>query len=166
MKLVSWPGADLQICITVLTEMELQEAVFETERHFKKSGIEVSATTLGAYEKEISSQTLFRAIVDPEQPKTDGSCARLFGKIEDLKALFTAPGIKDELISEYNALEEECNPNPKLLSETELLAIWDTVKKSPDSGKDLSSSTLKQLIAFMASQPAISPKDSGFTSIS
>lgn len=158
---VKFPGTEVEIGITVLTESEMQEAVFEAERLFKKCGIEVSATTLGTYEKELSTQTLFRAIVDPGQPKPDGSCARLFGKIEDLKALFTAPKIKDELIVEYNSLEEECNPSPNLLSEPELMAIFETVKKKPDGRISLSSSTQRQLIVFMASLLSASPKDSG-----
>lgn len=163
---IPWPGTDTNIGLTVLTESELQEAVFETERLFKKSGIEVSATTLGAYEKELSTQTLFRAIVDPDQPRPDGTWARLFTSIVDLKALFTAPAIKDNLIAEYNALEEECNPSPSVLSETELMTLFETVKKSPDSGTSLSSSSQRQLIAFMASRLSNSPKDSGSTSTS
>jgi hypothetical protein len=152
---MKWPGTDIDIGLRVLSEAEIQEAAFETERHFKKAGIEVSVQTAIIYDKEQITQTLFQALVNPERTE------RLFTRADDLRGIFTAPEIKDALVAEFNDLMAECSPSPKTLAEEELKLLFDEVKKNPRSGMNLSLNSLRQLLIFSASQAAASPKDSG-----
>lgn len=163
---MKFPGTDIEIGIQVLNEAELQASIFETERHFKNAGIEISATTIGIYDKEQITQTLFRAIVEPSKPNQNGTYNKLFSNVDDLRALFFSQDIKDELVEVYNELQKEVSPSVHQMSEAELETIFETVKKNPDSGMNLSSFTLKQLLRFMVSRESTSPKDNGSISTS
>ena len=159
-SLLKYPGTDDDIGITVLTEAEHQETIFAAERVFKDACIEISATTLAAYNAELNTQTLFRAIVDPAKKSKDGICERYFRSVDELRGVLQREA-KETLIEAYNAVDDECNPSPERLSEERLEAIFSEVKKNPISGRDLSLTTLRELIIYLASRPSISPKDNG-----
>ena len=158
-KRLKFPGTEQEIGITVLTDGEVQEAIFSAERYFKEKGIEITATTLGTYNAEVSTQMLFRAIIDPEKKKVDGTYEPAFKKSDDLHLASSAQ--KAELVEEYNAFENECSPSPDTLSKDELEKLFDDVKKNPLNGNSLNSRTAKELILYLASLAANSPKASG-----
>ncbi len=161
-KTLNFPGTDQQIGLTVLTDGEVQEAVFSAERHFKDKDIEITATTLGTYNSEVNAQMLFRAIVDPEKRKTDGTYELAFKRIEDLRLASSAQ--KAELIEAYNDFEAQCSPSVAKMSDEDFDKLFEDIKKNPLTGNSLNSSTAKRLIVFLASRPQSSPKGSGSTS--
>ena len=65
-KTIKYPGTDQDIVVSILSEADIQIAHFEAERLFKKNGIEVSMSTVDAYEAEKTTQILFRACSDTE----------------------------------------------------------------------------------------------------
>lgn len=160
-RIIKFPGTDEDIGITVLTEAETQDAVFAAERVFKDAGIEVSATTIGAYQSELNTQILFRCLANPEKKKPDGTRERFFKDLREFKSLL-AREVKDSLIEEYNSFESECSPSPLKMTEDEFDRLFDELKKSPQTvGKGLNLKTAKGLIIYLASRPAILPKVSG-----
>lgn len=159
-KTIRFPGTDEVIGLTVLTEAETQEAIFATERLFKENQIEVSATTVSAYNSEANTQTLFRAIVNPARKKEDGTYAQYFPGIDEFRSLIGREA-KDILIEEYNAFEEECSPSPLKLSEQAMEEILAEVKKNPIFGNGLNFSTLRQLTMYLAGRLSILQKASG-----
>ena len=162
-RTLAYPGIeDEEIGITVLSESETRDAIFATERIFKDAGIEVSAMTVSAYTAENNTQILFRAIVNPKRQKKDGTCERLFKDVDEFRALLRREE-KEALIDEYNAFEKECSPADP--SEEELEALFAEVKKKGTiPGSSSSLRTLQRLIIYLASLPATSQADNGFTS--
>ena len=163
-KVISWPGTGDRIGVSILTEAETQEAVFETERLFRKHGIEYSFAVSDAYQAERNTQTLARALVDPEKRGPGGDPVRLFRNADELRALPDFAPAKGELIEEYNDWDQECNPSARDLTQEQYGKLFDEVKKNPSILSDFNSRTLRGLITFSASRPATSPPDSGSTS--
>jgi len=161
-KIVAFPGTDEQIGIVPLAENDIQEALFTTEKVFKEAGIEVNAMTMGAYTSEFNLQILYRALVDPEKKKPDGTFERYFRTADELRGVIKAEA-KSILVDEYNAWEAECSPSPRRMTEEELEALVEEVKRDPrvTPGLVTSLSTAHGLIAFMASQLVTSRKASG-----
>jgi len=151
-KTIKFPGTDDIIGLAVLTEAETQEALFAAERLFKENQIEISATTISAYNSEANTQTLFRALVNPAKKKEDGTYEQYFESIGEFRSLILRE-TKDLLIDEYNAWAEEVSPSPLQLSDKELEAIFAEVKKSPISGNALNLSMLRQLTIYLAGLP-------------
>jgi hypothetical protein len=150
-RTLAYPGTEEEIGITVLSEAETRDAIFATEREFKKGEIEVSTMTLGAYTSENNTQVLFRALVDPKRQKKDGTYERLFKDMDEFRDLLRREE-KEILIEEYNAFEKECSPSPRDLSEEELEALADDLKKNLTLGTDSSFRTLQQLTIYLAKQ--------------
>ena len=163
-RIVTFPGTDEMVGIRVLSEGDIQEAAFWTERRFKENKIEYSAATVGVYLAENNTQVLFRALVNPARKEADGSHALMFASDDELRWHLT-PDAKAILVDEYNAHQEECSPSVAALSQEELDALVEGVKKNRTIGTDLSSNALRQLISFMAGQLATLPKASGSTSM-
>ncbi len=163
-KVIDWPGTEDKVGISILTEAETQEAAFDTERLFKKHGIEYSFAVSDAYQAERNTQTLVRALVDPDKRDPKGNPVRLFKNADELRP---SPGFvlaKADLIDEFNAWDEECNPSAKTLTEKEYQELFEEVKKNPSILSDLSLRTLRGLIIYSANRPATSPTDSGSSS--
>lgn len=163
-KVIDFPGMEPAetIGISVLTEAETQAAAMETERLFKKAGLDFTAGISDAYQAEQNTQLLFHALVEPAL-SGDGSHRPYFKTVDEFRSLITRT-IKDALTDEYNAWEQECGPNPLTLSDQELEAVFEDVKKNPQHGSGLSISTLRKLVTYLASRPAASPEASGSTS--
>lgn len=162
-KVIKFPGTEEDIGITVLTENEMQEASFAAEALFKSKEIEVKAATVQAYASELNSQMLYRALVNPAKRGADGLCERFFKSAEELKSLLNR-GVKDILVSEYNAFEDETNPEILNLTDENLALLGETVKKRPDFLNSLSFRTLSLLTVYLVSRHVTSPGDSGCTS--
>src|SRR5450759_4032023 len=86
-KTIKFPGTDDIIGLAVLTEAETQEALFAAERLFKENQIEISATTISAYNSEANTQTLVRALVNPAKKKEDGTYEQYFESIGEFRSL-------------------------------------------------------------------------------
>jgi hypothetical protein len=162
-KRLEYPGTDQGIGITVLSEAETQEAVFASERLFKEHLIEVSATTADAYVSELNTQILFRALVNPAVQKKDGSCERYFSDVDEFRGMLMKDA-KGILIDEYNAFQDECSPSPLKMSENEIEALVEKIKKNQMPGSGLSFRMLRELTTYLACRHQASQKDSGSTS--
>lgn len=155
-KQTVWPGTGDKIGIRVLSEAETQRAAFETERLFKKHGIEFSQGTADAYQAEMNTQTLALALLD-DQGKP------LFKDANELRPLLTAP-VKDLLIEELNAWQDSCSPSLETLTEKEYEKLFDEVKKNPSITNSFNFRTLSGLVTYLASPRPDSPPDNGSTS--
>ncbi len=155
-KPVPWPGTDETVGLAVLTEAEIQQALFETEKKFKAAGIEFSVATADAYQSEQNTQLLALALLYEQG-------GRLFKNADELRPLLQ-PSVKDVLIDEFNAWQQECSPALARMSDAEFDKVFEEVKKNPSTLNSLSLRTLRELITYLATRPVISPKANGSTS--
>lgn len=144
-KLIDWPGSSEKIAIRILSQGQLQEAAFETERIFKTAKIDINMMTADEYTAEKSTQILFRALRNPtalDQP---------IGSIIDFKQTLTLSE-KEFLIEAYNAFEAECSPNPENLPAEKFEEILQAVKKNPSmiNTSNYNTGLLKRLIMSLA----------------
>ena len=156
-KLVKWPGSDVQVTLRILSQQDVQEAHFATERLFKSNKIEISMVTADEYTSEKSTQILFRCIRNPENLETP-----ICNTIEEFRRSITRAE-RDVLIEEYLGFEAECSPSPDNLSNDEFDKVLSDLKKKPAEtlGNITSISTLKKLLLIMASPPVNLPRDNG-----
>lgn len=147
-RIVKFPGTDQDVAVRIMSNAERQEALFATEDRFKQKKIEVSTTTVEAYDDENTTQILARALRDPDDPEKP--FAKNADQMRDLLNLKE----KNALVAEYNAFEDEASPVAETISDEDLDRIFDEVKKKPETGSDLSISTLRKLIIYLASRPA------------
>ena len=154
-KIISWPGTKEKIGIAILTEAEVQAAQFDTEALFKARDIAFSASTLEAYQSELNTQVLSRALVDPQTKKP------LFKTAEELRGLIAHPDVKANLTQEYTDWQTECSPSPIELPDDKYADLYAEVKKNPSITSALNSITLRGLITYSANLPASCPPDSG-----
>jgi hypothetical protein len=159
-KTVKFPGTDQDVVMRVLSNAEVQEAEFGTEKHFRQQGIQYYEATVEAYEKEKTVRMLHSALRDPEdETKTFAA------SVAELRAM-TTQAEKDALVMELNDFMAECSPDMEALSEEEFGEIVEMVKKRPEETvSSLSSmSLLRRLAISLASRPASSRTGSGSTS--
>jgi hypothetical protein len=125
LRIVKFPGTDQDVALRVLSSEELQEVAFATEKLFADKNIKVTATTIGAYEDENTTQILFRALrdpIDPDQP---------FAKdVDELRRLLVA-GEKDILVELYSAFEQETSSFEITVSEEEEDGPFEKSKQNP-----------------------------------
>jgi hypothetical protein len=155
-KTIRFPGSDMDVTLSVLSEAQRQEAHFETEQYFKHRDIEVSMVTIDAYEAEKSLRMVYKALSDSEGKP-------LSSTIERFRGLLTVDE-KSILVDEYLALERDCSPGHDL-GEEEIDAILDDVKKNPTAIGNVSSiGTARQLITSLVNRLATLQQASGSTS--
>ncbi|MBN2427106.1 MAG: hypothetical protein JXK94_02090 [Deltaproteobacteria bacterium] len=158
-KNIPFPGTDQEVTLRVLSNAELQEAHFAAERHFKKAEIEPGMTTIDAYEDEKTTQILFRALRDPEEPANG-----IASSASEFRGLLNRQE-KDALVDEYTAFEMECSPRTEDMTEQEIGSLIEDVKKNPQTLGSVSNiTTARKLIAFLVSRLPPSQKDSGSSS--
>jgi len=158
-KTVKFPGTDINVVLRILSNQEIQDAVFAAEKLFDLAKLEVKGSSLDAYEDERSTQILFRALRDPEDPTKSFSAT-----VAELRNLVSRAE-KDVLISLYGEFERECSPGFSGMSNEEFEEIWEAVKKNAQILSSISDlSTLKGLLLYLASLQANSRTDSGSTS--
>jgi len=145
-RLIKFPGTDHDVALRVLSNAEVQEALFATEGRFKQKKIEVSATTVEAYEDENTIQILTRALRDPKDPEQPFAA-----NVDQLREMITLEE-KNDLVREYDAFENEVSPSAKTIDDDELDRIFDEVKKKPETGSSLNIYTLRKLIIYLASR--------------
>jgi hypothetical protein len=155
-KIIDYPGVEgQQVALRVLSNQEIQDAVFSAEQLFKEQGFDVSRTNQDAYDDERSTQILARALREAENPNKPfaASAKELRGLLEKEE--------KELLLQEYTDFEQACSPRINKMSEKEFEELWQSLKKSPQLSSVLNSSTLSGLITYLASRPANLPTDSG-----
>jgi len=159
-RVIRFPGTGEEVIIRLLSEGELQEAHFATERHFKKEGIEASMVTVDAYETEKTLQSLYRALRDPEDAeKTIAPSMTRF-------RLLISADERNLLVEEYTSLEQECSPIQPGMTEGEIDDLLETLKKRPEqiAGSVSNIVTARQLISSLVNRLASLQKDNGSTS--
>ena len=152
-KLINWPGTETQIALRILSQAQLQEASFDTERVFKNAKIETNLMTAQIYQEEETNQILYRALRDPanlEEP--------IAPTIAEFKKALTV-NEKKILIEEYSGFDSECNPSPGNLSSEEFDRLTQELKKKPEATlQNITSLPIaKKLLLFMASPAVILP---------
>ena len=135
--------------IRVLSEQDYLEAGLAAEAAMKAAGVELSISSSDLFEAEKSGQLLLRSLVNP----IDGKPVAVDAKT--LRAALSREEVA-YLIEGYLAHEKSVSPSERNMPESELLALVDEVKKTPQtpSLNGLSSVTLKRLIAILGVQPA------------
>jgi hypothetical protein len=140
-----YPGTKETVVIHVLSEGERQDAQFAAEHHFKKNDIEVSMSTVDAYEAEKTLQMLYRAVHDADDKP-------LAHSVDEFRGLIDVEE-KNALVDEYLAFEKECSPNPNLMSVQEIDALIEDLKKKPETVGSVSSMHIaQQLITSLVSR--------------
>ncbi len=158
-KTIKFPGTESEICLKILSNAEIQEAVFASERRFKVEDIVVASSTLDAYEDERTTQILFRALRDPADSKKPFA-----GTVDELRKLLTKAE-KDALVGEYEAFEQECAPQIAKMTNEQFDELWEALKKNPETTSNfLSSGVQKRLLLYLASRQQTSPTGNGSTS--
>lgn len=153
-KIIKYPGTSEDIVIRVLSEGARQEAQFAAEHQFKSKDVEISMSTVDAYEAEKTLQMLYRALSDQ-----DGK--PLARTITEFRQLITIDE-KNILVDEYLAFEKECSPNPETLSQSEMEQLVEEIKKKPEILGNFSSiAMLRQLTSYLVNRPQNSLPGSG-----
>ena len=155
-KTVKFPGAEEDILLQILSNADIQDAVFGAERRFKTEDIAITDSTRDAYNDERMTQILFRALRDPKDAKKPFAVTA-----DELRKLLTKEE-KEWLSSEYDAFEQECAPQLVKMSGEQFEELWDALKKSPKTVLNfLNFGMQKRLLLYLASRPATLPMDSG-----
>jgi len=147
MIIIKFPGTDQNAALRVLSNADIQDAVFATENHFKTKKMEISTTTIEAYEDENTTQVMFRALRNPDNPDQPFATS-----VDELRSLLTRDE-KDILVEQYNEFEKEVSPSTETLTNAEMDDLFATLKKKPETGSALNSATLRKLIIYLASLP-------------
>ncbi|MEW9901015.1 hypothetical protein ABWL39_20540 [Chitinivorax sp. PXF-14] len=135
--------------LRLLSEQDYLAAQIATEVAMREAGLELSISTAEAYEAEKSSQLLARALVDPVTAVPVAANAQALREAVGREQL-------SAMVNAYLAHEKVYSPSARTLSNDELTALVDEVKKSPETTLSSVSSidTLKRLITILASPPA------------
>ena len=145
-RTIKFPGTDQDVAFAVLSNADIQDAHFAVEEHFKKNKVEASITTAELFEDETTTQILARALKDPEdleKPFAKGA--------NELRSLITNDE-KNILVEEYNAFSKEVSPDEDKMSDEEIEALFEQLKKTPKAGSVLNLFMLRRLIIFLASR--------------
>lgn len=141
--------SDVDFGLRVLSEQDYLEAGMAAEAAMKAAGVELSVATAELFETEKSSQLLLRALVNPADNKAVATTAK------ELRAALSREEVA-YLIEQYLSHEKTISPSERNLSDDDLMALLEEVKKTPQTPRlnDLSFATLKRLITISVSQPA------------
>ena len=135
--------------LRLLTEQDYLEAQIATESAMKEAEMALSVSTAESFEAEKASQLLARALVDPDTGKPVAASAKVLRQAisRDQKMM---------LIDAYLDHEKAFSPSERTLSDADLAALLDTLKKTPETTvlNGLSTTTLKRLITCSVCPPA------------
>lgn len=155
-KLVTFPGTDQQFEFRLLSDQDKFEAAMQADILFKEVG--VNFHNIERYHYEITKQELYRACVEC------GKETPIAASIIEFRALTTGR-IHDILVDEYNVFDQEFNPSPMTMSDSEFDKFMFQLKKTPDQmiGNISSLPIARKLIKSLVSQLQSSLKDNGST---
>lgn len=158
-KTIIWPGTDCPVAIRVLNEQDQLEASVAVDNIFSTAKIRVAAENIESYEAEKNDQLLFRAIVDPVTKKP------VAPSMEKFRTLLI-PGVREPLLEEIFAWQEECSPSPYTDSD-KYDTLLEAVKKNAEvTLTNLTSISLaKRLIRSLAAAVCSLQTANGSTSL-
>lgn len=122
-KIVKWPGTDIDVQMRIPNENDHHQASLTADRTYKSADIKVGVENIDNYEAEKTNQTLYRILSLPETNEP------LAPTITEFRQLLTKD-IRDILVEELNAFEQECSPNPNTMSDEEFDALYLNIKKN------------------------------------
>lgn len=160
-KIIKFPGTEHDISMQILTIGEDSAAQYAGEKYFKDLGIKNDHIGLHAtYLEERTWQRLWRVF----RNVTNGD--PLTASVEDFKKHLTV-SVATILINTYEVFEMDMSPNPINLTDDELTATMELLKKKPEamSGDNYSTNTQKQVITSLAKQLVISLRDNSLKSL-
>jgi hypothetical protein len=125
-KLIPSPwNQNEMIAIRILSHGQYQQAVIDTETHFKSRKIEMSQTTAVEWENERAIRLLYAALRDPKS--LDEAIAPDIMSFRNSLTLKEVQFFLDEML----AFETECSPRIDELSGDELDRLVEDLKKKP-----------------------------------
>ncbi|MDH2918497.1 MAG: hypothetical protein PXX73_04810 [Sideroxydans sp.] len=141
--------SEVEFGLRVLSEQDYLEAGMAAEAAMKAAGVELSVSTAELFEAEKSSQLLLRALINPADNQAVATTAK------ELRAALSREEVA-YLIEQYLSHEKTISPSERNLSDDDLTALLEEVKKTPQLPRlnDLSFAMLKRLITISVSQPA------------
>ena len=155
-KIIEWPGCPGAIVgLRVLNDNDYHVAGLAADNIYKAAGVKIAIENAEAYEAEIATQLLYRALSNSE----DGSSVA--PDITQFRTLLTK-GVREKLIDEMQSWQAECSPSPGNMDEGAFDVLFARVKKNASetvqSVSDIA--VLKKLIITLASQLSSSQTDS------
>jgi hypothetical protein len=157
-QLIKWPGTDITVSMRILSDHEIQQATFATERIFAEQKMKYDTIfTADSYQQEKVTQMLYMSLSWPDEPGK-----KVTATITDFRKALTLDA-KNMLSDIYVQFEKDRSPQPETMTQDEFDKLFVDIKKKPDDiiGKFLSCNTLKKLIITLASQPEIFPRGNG-----
>jgi hypothetical protein len=147
---VTLPGSEITVGLVVLTQAEHQEATAGTDRYFLAKKVEVGKVFMvDAWNAEMSTQVLARALVEPESGEA--------GKL--IRVVKTADQLRETLtVQEQSFLLDRYLAHPdyevrEAVDDAKLKELAAEVKKSPEVLNSLDSASLRRLVLCMAARP-------------
>lgn len=139
-----------KLAVRALSEIDRESAQLAASAYFKGLDVELSATTVEAFDAEVASQVLLRAVIDPDTRKP------IFASSSILKQTLTAD-TKRELLNAYVLHEQNISPRAGAMPDEEFTELIETVKKTPQTTRLLNCSgvTLRRLIVSLVSPQSI-----------
>ena len=123
-KLIDWPGTNEKVRMRIANEYDMSVATVEADRFFKERTI--GTPNLQAY---LDYKIAYRLYLMLEDPATNNKpIAPTFNEFYPL----LTEDIKDDLESERIVFQEECSPDPELLTDSQIDAQLKELKKNFD----------------------------------
>ncbi len=156
---IAFPGIEgARVMLQVLSNQETQEAIIASEYYMTRIKIAVTPSSIDFYTDVRSSEILWRALRDPEDPTRPVAISA-----DELRRQITMAE-KEALIAAYQDLEKESSPNFTAMKAEDFQTLWDDLKKNATIlSSSLSIGTLRGLVIYLASLPPSSPTGSGST---
>lgn len=120
-KLVDWPGTKEKVRMRIANEYDMSLATVEADRFFKERTI--GTPNLQAY---LDYKKAYRLYLMLSDPSTDQPIAPTFNQFHPL----LTQDIQDDLETQSNVFQDECSPDPDLLTPDQLKAQYQEVKKN------------------------------------
>ena len=119
-KLVDWPGTNEKVRMRIANEYDMSLATVEADRFFKERII--GTPNLQAY---LDYKKAYRLYLMLSDPATDKPITPTFNEFYPL----LTQDIQDDLEIQSNAFQDECSPDPDLLTPDQLKSQYQEVKK-------------------------------------
>lgn len=159
-KEINFPGTEHKILMQILTVGEDRAAQLAAEKYF--TDLKITKDHIGlsvTYDEQRTWERLYRSF-----RQTNGDY--LAGTVDDFIKHLTV-SMATELINTYEVYEMDMSPNPINLTDEELGAVMELLKKNPEamSGGNYSTNMRNQVITFLAKQLVTSLRDNSLKSL-
>lgn len=122
-KLIDWPGTNEKVRMRIANEYDTSLATVEADRYFKERTI--GTPNLQAY---LNYKTAYRLYLMLTDPATGKPITPTFNEFYPL----LTEDIQDDLETERIVFQDECSPDPELLTENQIEAQLKELKKNFD----------------------------------